>query len=316
MRVRSFAPAGMVVALLFGAAVVPRSTVSAARPDDARAARVHTADARPSEVAPAMQPPAPAGADTVQRVMMAADSVPDAGWFHVVGPVLPVGTTLMRYANVDRALQTAIARHGAGPLSFWFRAPGAPGSTVTIHLEALDADGAVLRDLGTVTLTTGSALLPLPKGVGTGRRVVLDSEAQQMWLVDDADRVVGSFLVSGRRVPTESGSDQPGVFQVYSRSANMRYCEETCGTARHMVRYQRTRTASVGFHSLPVEHGVPVQTAFDLGWPLSHGCTRLADDAARYVFAWATTGTVVIVMDSAARVAVRERSAALGRLVL
>ena len=80
-----------------------------------------------------------------------------------------------------------------------------------IHLEALDGFGGLLADLGTIDLTTGNELLPLPPDTGVGRRVVLDAEAQQVWLVGD-DGVAASFLVSGRRIPTSSGADQPGMF--------------------------------------------------------------------------------------------------------
>lgn len=231
------------------------------------------------------------------QVVMADDSVPSAGWFHVEGVLLPPGTTLIRYSNVDRASQVGLAPHPGGPLSFWFRAPGAPGSRLRIHLEALDGYGQVLADLGSVDLTTGNEMLPVPAGSGSGRRLVVDSDAQQAWLVEDDGSVTDTFLISGRRVATRSGSDQAGVFRVYSKSGNMKYCDEDgCGTAQYMVRYQRTATSSVGTHSLPLLHGRPAQSADDLGWPLSHGCSRLPLDKAKELFHWASLGTVVVVL--------------------
>jgi L,D-transpeptidase catalytic domain len=62
-----------------------------------------------------------------------------------------------------------------------------------------------------------------------------------------------------------------------------------------MVRYQRTTRSSVGSHSLPLERNKPVQGVEDLGWPLSHGCTRLDDSNALAVYRWAAIGTVVVV---------------------
>ena len=229
------------------------------------------------------------------QLELEADSVPEAGWFHVGGFTLPTGTVMIRYRNVDRAIQTGLADHGPGPLSFWFRAPGAPGSTITIRMEALNGMGGVLGNLGTIELTTGNELLPLPSNSGAGRRMVVHSDAQQVWLVEDDGSVSDTFLMSGRRVRTASGFDQVGVFRVYSRSRTMRYCEGRCGRANYMVRYQRTTRSAVGSHSLPFERGGVVQGVEDLGWPLSHGCTRLEESKALAVYRWAAIGTVVIV---------------------
>lgn len=237
------------------------------------------------------EPPPP-----VIAIELAADSVPSAGWFHVTGPVLPAGTAIVRYRNTARASQVGLAYHGAGPLDLWFRAPGAPGQRVIIAVDALDGFARPLASLGVVRVTTGDGLLPLPAGSGTGRRMVIHSDAQQVWLVEADGRVADTFLMSGRRIRTSSGADQHGVFRVYSKSSVMRYCSPGCGTADHMVRYQRTSTASVGTHSLPTERGRLVQVVQDLGWPLSHGCTRLQADKARAVFRWAGIGTTVVVL--------------------
>jgi hypothetical protein len=229
------------------------------------------------------------------RLEMEDDSVPAAGWFHVGGLTMPTGTAIIRYSNVDRPIQTGLADHGPGPLSFWFRAPGEPGSAITIHLEALNGMGGVVGDLGTIGLTTGNEMLPLPANSGAGRRMVVHSDAQQVWLVEDDGRVSDTFLMSGRRLRTASGFDQTGVFRVYSRSRSMRYCEGRCGRANYMVRYQRTARSAVGLHGLPFERGKVVQGVEDLGWPLSHGCSRLEDSKASAVYRWASIGTVVVV---------------------
>ncbi len=230
-------------------------------------------------------------------VQQAADSVPAAGWFHVTNATVPPGASVVRYRNVDRAIQTGMAAHLPGPLSLWFRALGAPGSAITVQLEALDGFGQVLADLGTVTVMTGDDMLPLPEGSGEGRRMVIGSDQQQVWLVEADGSVSDTFPMSGRRIPTASGADQSGVFRVYSKSKHLRYCEDgICGTAEHMVRYQRTAHASVGTHSLPTEYGQPVQSVYDLGWPISHGCTRLEASKATEVYRWADFGTIVIVM--------------------
>lgn len=226
---------------------------------------------------------------------MMADSTPKAGWFHVSGVTMPTGTYFIRYQNVARALQTGLDYRSAGALDFWFRAPGAPNSKVTVRFQALDRYRRVLRDFGTLTLTTGNAMLPLPANSGTGKRVVVHSDQQQIWLVDARGRVVDTFLMSGRRIRTSSGFDQPGTFRVYSRSSLMFYCADgKCGTAKYMVRYQRT-ISSVGSHAIPIEYGAAVQGVQDLGWPISHGCSRVEAAKALEIFNFAPVGTLVVV---------------------
>lgn len=229
-------------------------------------------------------------------MVVAPDSVPAAGWFHVTGRPVPLGTAMLRFRNVDRLIQTGDTYHPPGPLSLWFRAPGVPGSSITIRIEALNRWGSVIGTIGTITLTTGNAMLPLPSNTGSGKRMVVHSDAQQVWLVEADGTVRDTFLMSGRRLRTASGFDQPGLFTVYSKSTTMRYCAGRCGTANYMVRYQRTTVSSVGSHSLPSEGGQLVQGVEDLGWPLSHGCTRLEASKAKAVYAWARIGTVVVVL--------------------
>lgn len=197
---------------------------------------------------------------------------------------------------MSRSIQTGIAAHAPGHLSFWFRAPAPSGTALTVRLQALDVSGAVIAELGSIALTTGSQLLPLPTGSGSGRRIVIDIRAQQMWLVESDGRVSATFLMSGRRVPTASGYDLRGTFSVYSKSYQMWYSEGgRSGTAYYMTRWQRT-VSSVGSHSLPIENGVVIQSEADLGWPLSSGCARLSRARAEQVYRWAAIGTTVVVV--------------------
>ncbi len=292
------AAAGTAVWVGTSSAAVSPTTASAATPTtEVQSFAPLTAAAATSSVAtspltaPLTAAPLPVG------LQQAADSVPAAGWFHLTNAVVPPGASVVRYRNVDRAIQTGMASHMPGPLDLWFRALGAPGSAITVQLDALDGFGQVLADLGTITVITGHDMLPLPEGSGGGRRMVVGSDQQQVWLVEADGSVSDTFPMSGRRIPTASGADQSGVFRVYSKSKHLRYCEDgVCGTAEHMVRYQRTAKASVGTHSLPTEYGQPVQSVYDLGWPISHGCTRLEASKAAEVYLWADFGTIVIVM--------------------
>ena len=53
---------------------------------------------------------------------------------------------------------------------------------------------------------------------------------------------------------------------------------------------------NIGFHEIPKNNGVPVQTEAQLGQPLSGGCVRQATPDAEYMWNWAPVGTKVVVL--------------------
>lgn len=230
---------------------------------------------------------------SIGALRLADDSNPGAGFFHLVGPTVPDGTELIRYRNPVKSIQVGLVPHEPGPLDLWFRAPGALGSTVDVVIEALDDAGEVITSFGTVTLLTGDRLLPLPENSGAGRRMVVDITAQQVWLVESNGRVSSTFLMSGRRRPTESGYELRGQFKVYSKSD--RFWAPGGSSGRLMVRYQRT-ASHVGSHAIPAFRGQLVQSVDDLGWPLSDGCARLKFADAKRVYDWTRLGTTVVVV--------------------
>lgn len=137
------------------------------------------------------------------------------------------------------------------------------------------------------------AVAPLPAGAGSGHRVVFDITQQQVWLVDAADVVVRTYLVSGSRydqLPT-------GTFEVFSKSRDAVSWHGT-ETMEYMVRFFRGQNSNIGFHDLPVDTatGAEVQTLSQLGTPLSDGCIR--QDLADAVALWEHTevGTPVVVV--------------------
>ncbi|MEY3092045.1 MAG: hypothetical protein RL413_1522 [Actinomycetota bacterium] len=224
---------------------------------------------------------------------LAEDSQSDAGLFHLVGPEVPPGADHVRYRNVDKAIQVGLVPHESGPLDLWLRAPAPLGSTITLAVDAMAGEDTLVKSLGSITLFSGDRLLPLPVDSGTGRRMVIDITAQQVWLVESSGRVSSTFLMSGRRRPTESGFELRGRFRVYSKSERLWTSEGASG--RFMVRYQRT-VSSVGTHGIPSVRGQLVQSIDDLGWPLSDGCARLAFNDAKRLYAWAGIGTTVVVV--------------------
>lgn len=131
----------------------------------------------------------------------------------------------------------------------------------------------------------------LPPDSGTGRRIVYDDSAQRVWIVEATGIIRDSYLVSGRR-----GVPNPGVYQVYSKSAKA-WAGHDGITMNHMVRFAHGRNLSIGFHSIPrYGSGTPMQTEAQLGTYRSAGCVRQADHQAQALFDWAAIGDTVVVV--------------------
>jgi lipoprotein-anchoring transpeptidase ErfK/SrfK len=137
------------------------------------------------------------------------------------------------------------------------------------------------------------AVEPLPADSGTGKRVVYDISAQQVWLVEADGSVIRTYRVSGSR------HDQlaAGTYQVFSRS---RHATSWHGTEsmEFMVRFHRGARSNIGFHDIPVDTstGAEVQTLAELGTPLSDGCIRQDVDDAAELWEFAPEGTPVVVL--------------------
>ncbi len=137
----------------------------------------------------------------------------------------------------------------------------------------------------------GSPAAVLPAGSGTGRRIVFSESQQRVWLVSGSGRVTRTYLVSG----SATDNLDPGTYEVYSRS---RYAVgiDDSGTMQYFVRFTRgDQGSAIGFHSIPVDDGEPVQTIDQLGTPLSHGCVRQRTADAIALWGFAPIGTTVVV---------------------
>lgn len=131
---------------------------------------------------------------------------------------------------------------------------------------------------------------PLPARSGHGKRVVFDQSEQRVWLVDAADRVRRTYLVSG----SLHDNLDPGTYAVYSRSPQA-WAYDGSGTMRWMVRFTQGDTAAIGFHDIPLEDGEPAQTRAQLGTPQSSGCIRQMPADAKALWRFAPDGTTVVV---------------------
>jgi lipoprotein-anchoring transpeptidase ErfK/SrfK len=122
---------------------------------------------------------------------------------------------------------------------------------------------------------------------------VFSEGRQRVWLVDAEGRVARTYLVSG----SATDNLDPGTYAVYSRS---RYAVgiDDSGTMEYFVRFTHGDAGgAIGFHTIPVDDGAPVQTRAQLGTPLSHGCVRQRTADAIALWDFAPLGTTVVVTD-------------------
>jgi hypothetical protein len=131
----------------------------------------------------------------------------------------------------------------------------------------------------------------LPGDSGTGKRVVFSESRQRVWLVGEDETVLRTYLVSG----SIYDNLEPGSFEVYSRSEDAVGIDDS-GTMKYFVRFtQGDEGAAIGFHDIPIDEGLPVQTLKQLGTPLSHGCIRQKTEDAVALWEFAPIGTTVVV---------------------
>jgi len=163
-------------------------------------------------------------------------------------------------------------------------------------------DGDVEYGYGALHPIAG-AFGPLPGGgedpptappypdVGEGKRIIYSNSGQHVWLIDENERLVSTYPVTGRK-----GIPGPGTYSVFSKSVNA-YAPYGGITMQHMVRFAWGTRWAYGFHSIPrYSDGRPMQTEAELGTFGSGGCVRQADHRAKFLFDWAPIGTTVIVL--------------------
>ena len=172
--------------------------------------------------------------------------------------------------------------------------PVAKGAPIVLvgaeELHAVTADAIAQR-----TQTGCEPWTPPYPQVGSGKRVIYTLSGHQIWMIDENDRLVDTYPVTGRR-----GIPHPGTYSVFSKSVNA-WAPYGGITMKHMVRFVRPGTWgnqwSYGFHSIPnYSNGTPMQTEAELGSYGSGGCIRQANAKAAVMFDWADIGTTVIVL--------------------
>lgn len=185
------------------------------------------------------------------------------------------------------------SERSAGRIAYRYADVETSESTVPATVVRRDRDSTDGEGRGSDADVKPEATAPLPDDSGEGRRVVYDITGQQVWLVEDGDEVVRTYMVSGSRY------DQldEGTYEVFSKSENAvswTYSE----TMRYMVRFHRGENSNIGFHDIPIydDTGKPVQTLSELGTPLSDGCIRQDAEDAKALWEFAPVGTTVVVV--------------------
>jgi peptidoglycan hydrolase-like protein with peptidoglycan-binding domain len=161
--------------------------------------------------------------------------------------------------------------------------PPAPGAT--------DLWGMPLSPVA----SAGDDAPPLPEGADAvdGKRIVYDRTGQRVWAIDDQERIVRSYLVSGSQYRNEV----PGVHTIYSKSESALGWDLTADLP-YMIRYTQTERGHIGFHAIPNwrDTGEKLQTVDELGQKLSGGCTRQALEDAQFLWEFADVGDRVVVI--------------------
>jgi hypothetical protein len=132
---------------------------------------------------------------------------------------------------------------------------------------------------------------PLPPNSGTGRRIVYSNAQQRIWLVEANGLLSHTFLVSGRH-----GLPSVGVHHVFSKVAS----SPSGGlTLPWTLRFAWSSSGNpIDIHGIPLRSdGTPIEPDSLLGTPQSHGCLRMNQADAKFVWDWSSFGTTVVVTD-------------------
>ena len=148
----------------------------------------------------------------------------------------------------------------------------------------------------TTTATTTTTVLvevaPVPVRSGTGRRIVYANRQQRVWVINENNEVIRTFLVSGML-----GQPGKGTFRVFSKSPTSFSPEFAGVTFRYMTRFAIGRNGgNIGFHEIPVRNNKPMQTVEELGAFKGSGCLRSSTQDAIFIYQWAKIGTKVVVV--------------------
>jgi hypothetical protein len=196
---------------------------------------------------------------------------------------------VMRYQEAeDFFVDGVVGRETALGLAIWPDEESLVTRTPPPPPGATDLWGVELSPVG----SAGDDAPPLPENSGSGYRVVYDRAGQRVWAVDENERIIRSWLVSGSTYSNEL----PGTHEVYSRS-ELSTAWNGKAYLPNMIRWLKTERGAIGFHGIPtkVSTGEVYQTTDELGTRLSGGCQRQHNLDASFLWGFAPVGTKVVV---------------------
>jgi lipoprotein-anchoring transpeptidase ErfK/SrfK len=182
--------------------------------------------------------------------------------------------------------------------------PSAPGIAASVATRTLEASAAsesphatettaVSYPVGsasaspTASAPASAALKPLSPAPGV-KTIVLDRSEQHVTLYKANGAPVDRF-------PCATGTYYPlvGTYEVFGH-AKQSWSLTDNTTFFYFTKFtESAKDTTIGFHSIP--ENPDGSLVGGLGKPDSHGCVRLAKDKARFLYAWAATGTRVVV---------------------
>jgi lipoprotein-anchoring transpeptidase ErfK/SrfK len=164
-------------------------------------------------------------------------------------------------------------------------------------LSIMSSAGVASASAGSIGETTTTTPVPVeaapvPIKSGAGRRIVYANRQQRVWVINENNEVIRTFLVSGML-----GQPGKGTFRVFSKSPTSFSPEFAGVTFRFMTRFAIGRNGgNIGFHEIPVRNKKPMQTVEELGAFKGSGCLRSSTQDALFIYQWATLGTKVVVV--------------------
>jgi len=123
-------------------------------------------------------------------------------------------------------------------------------------------------------------------GPVTGKRIIYSIGQQRVVLVDENETVIGDFPVSGNL-----SLPKPGIYHVINKKNPGR---SGSLSLPYFTGFTYGPDSDIGFHGIPLRSdGTPIESEAELGQPLSHGCVRMNQWWAGWIYDWAPIGTLV-----------------------
>lgn len=123
---------------------------------------------------------------------------------------------------------------------------------------------------------------------GGRRTVAISRSAQYVWVYDEDGALLDQFqCATGIYYPL------PGEYVVSTRKLSS-VSPDDGSRFRYFTVFARShRGVAIGFHSIPVD--TSGNKVGGLGAPISHGCVRVEEEKAQFLYGWATPGSAVVV---------------------